>query len=113
MQNYKLNKIGECKIKPTNFKFLPAQVQIFSQNLTLSVRAFAIHAIAIHAIYRHTRHTRHLSDKEIFCHNIALKIGFWFDHDNCYVNNFERPFFPREIEACRELARVDLISKNH
>ena len=32
MQYYKLNKIGEYKIKPANFKILPAQVQIFFTN---------------------------------------------------------------------------------
>ena len=31
MQYYKLNRIGECKIKPADFQILPAQVQIFSQ----------------------------------------------------------------------------------
>ena len=95
MQYYKLNRIGECKIKPADFKILPAQVQIFSQIRTLQVRAFAIHA--------------KLSDKESFC----LKRGFRFDHDNWYVNSLERPFFPTEIEALRELARVGLISKHH
>ena len=99
MQYNKLNKVGECKIKPADFKILPAQVQIFSQMQTLQVRAFAIHA--------------KLSNKESFCHKIGLKRGFRFDHDNWYVNNMERPFFPREIEALRELARVGLISKNH
>ena len=29
MQYCKLNKIGECKIKPANFKIFPAQVQFF------------------------------------------------------------------------------------
>ena len=32
MQFYKLNKIGECKIKPADFKILPAQVHIFFTN---------------------------------------------------------------------------------
>ena len=40
-----------------------------------------------------------LCDKESFCHKIALKKGFRFDHDNWYVNNMERLFFPTEIEA--------------
>ena len=31
MHYYKLNKIGECKIKPADFKILPAKVHIFSQ----------------------------------------------------------------------------------
>ena len=99
MQYYKLNKIGKCKIKPADFKVLPAQVHFFSQIRTLQVRALAIHA--------------KLSDKESFCHEFSLKRGFRFDHDNCYVNNMERPFFPTEIEARRELARVGLINKNH
>ena len=99
MQYYKLNKIDECKIKPADFKIFPAQVQIFSQIRTLQVRAFAIHA--------------KLSDKEIFCHKIALKRGFRFDHNNWYVNNMERTFFPLEIEARRELARIGLICENH
>ena len=99
MQYYKLNKICECKIKLADFKILPPRVQIFSQIRTLQVRAFAIHA--------------KLSDKESFCHKIALKRGFRFDHDNWYVNNMERPLFPTEIEARRELARIGLISKNH
>ena len=77
----------------------PNQVQILSQIRTLQVRAYAIHA--------------KLSDKESFCHKIALKRGFRFDHDNWYVNKMERPFFPTEIEACREFARVGIISKNH
>ena len=76
MQYYKLNKIGECKIKPADFQIFPAQVQIFSQIHTLQVRAYAIHA--------------KLNDKENFCQKISLKRGFWFDHDNWYVNNMER-----------------------
>ena len=99
MQYYKLNKIGESKIKPADFKILPAQVQIFSQIRTLQVRAYAIHA--------------KISDKESFRQKIALKRGFRFDHDNWYVNNMERPFFRTEIEAHRELVRVGLISKRH
>ena len=99
MQYYKLNKIGECKIKPADFQNLPAQVQNFSQILTLKVQAYAIHT--------------KLSDKESFCHKIVLKRGFRFDHDNWYVNNMERPFFPTEIEARRELARVGLRNKEH
>ena len=80
MQYYKLNKIGECKIKPADFKTLPAQVQLFSQIRTLQVRAYDIHA--------------KLRDKENFCHKIALKRGFRFDHDHWCVNNMERTFFP-------------------
>ena len=99
MQYCKLNKIGECKIKPADFQTLPAQVQIFSEIRTLHVRAYAIHS--------------KLSDKESFCHKISLKRSFWFNHDNWYVNNMERPFFPTDIEARRELARVGLISKHH
>ena len=99
MQYYKLNKIGECKIKPVDFQILPAQVQIISRIRTLQVRAYAIHA--------------KLSDKESFCHKIPLKRGFRFDHDNGYVNNMEGPFFPTDIEAPRELARYGLISKHH
>ena len=68
MQYYKLNKIGECKIKPADFKMFIAQVQIFSQIRTLQVRAYAIHA--------------KLSDKESFCRKIVLKRGFRFDQDN-------------------------------
>ena len=94
LQYYKLNTIGECKIKPADFQILPAQVQIFSQIRTLRVRAYAIHA--------------KLSDKESFCHKIALKRGFRFGHDNWYVNSIERPFFPTEIEVLREPARVGL-----
>ena len=94
-----INKIEECKIKLTNFKILPAQVQFFSQIRTLQVRVFAIHA--------------KLSVKESFCLKIALKRGFRFDDDNWYVNKMETPFFPTEIEACREYARVCLINKNH
>ena len=99
MQYYKLNKTGECKIKPADFKILPAKAQIFSQIRTLQVRSYAIHA--------------KLRDKESYCHKIALKRGFRFDHDNWFVNNIERHFFPIEIEARRELARVGLISKHH
>ena len=98
IQYCKLKKIGECKIKPADFKILPAQVQIFSQIRTLK--------------YALTPNLAKLSDKESFCHKIALKRGFRFDHNNRYVNIMERPFFPREIEARRELARVGLISKN-
>ena len=50
--DYKLNKIGERKIKPADFKILPAQVQIFSQIRTLQVRVYVIQA--------------KLSDKESF-----------------------------------------------
>ena len=99
MQYYELNKVGECKIKPADFKILPAQVQIFLQIRTLQVRTYAKHA--------------KLNDKESFCHKIAIKRGFRFDHDNWYVNNMERSFFPREIEARRELPRVALIIKHH
>ena len=99
LQYFKLNEIGESKIKPADFQILPAQVQIFSQIRTLQVRTYAIHA--------------KLSDKESFCHTISLKRGFCFDHDNWYVKSMERPFFPTEIEARRELARVCLISKHH
>ena len=99
MQYYKLNKIGECKIKPADFQILPAQVQIFSQNRTLQVRAYGIHA--------------KLSDKESFCHKLSLKRGFKFDQDNWYVNNMEKFFFPTEIEARREFARIGLTNKHH
>ena len=92
MQYYKLNRIGECKIKPADFRILPAQVQIFSQIRTIQVRAYAIYA--------------KFSDKEVFCHKISLNRGYRFDHDNWYVNNMERPFFPTEIEARRELTRI-------
>ena len=98
-QYFKFNKIGECKIKPADFKILPTQVHIISQIRTLQVRAFAIHA--------------KLSDKESFCHKISLKRGFRFDHDNWYGNIMERPFFPTQSEARRELAGVGLINKNH
>ena len=99
MQYCKVNKFGECKIRPADFQIFPARLQTFSQIRTLQVRAYAIPA--------------KLSDKESFCHKIALKRGFRFDHDNWYVNNIERPFFPAEIEARRELAGVGLISKHH
>ena len=39
MQFYKLNKIGECKIKTADFQILPDQVQIFSQIRTLQISA--------------------------------------------------------------------------
>ena len=45
--------------------------------------------------------------------NRTQKRFFGFDHDNSYVNNTERFFFPTETGACRELARVGLISKHH
>ena len=99
MQYYKLNKFGECKIKPADFQTLPAQVQMFSQIQKPQVQAYAIHA-------------KH-SDKKSFCHKIALKSGFRFDHDNWYVNSMERIFFPTEIEARREPAHAGLISKHH
>ena len=99
MQFYKLNKIGQCKIKPEDFQILPAQVQIFSQIRRFKVRAYAIYA--------------KLSDKESFCLKISLNRSCRFDHDNWYVKNIERPFFPTEIEARREIARVGLISKHH
>ena len=44
MQFYKLNKIGECQMKPADFQILSAQVQMVLQILTLQVRACAIHA---------------------------------------------------------------------
>ena len=99
MQYYKLNRIGECKIKPADFQILPAQVQTFSQVRTIQVRSYAIYA--------------KLSDKEVFCHKISLKRCYRFDHDNWYVSSLERPFIPTEIEARRELTRIGLISKNH
>ena len=74
-------------------------MQISSQIRTLQVRAYAIHA--------------KLSDKESFCHKIALKRGFRFNHDNWHVKKMERPFLPTEIEARRELSRVDFISKHN
>ena len=52
MQYYKLNKIGEHKIKPADIQILPAQVSIFSQIRTLQVRAYVKYA--------------KLSDKEAF-----------------------------------------------
>ena len=99
MHYYKLNRIGEYQIKPADFQILPAQVHIFSQIRIMQVRAYAIHA--------------KLSDKETFFHKISLKRGYRFDHDNWYVNNMERPFFPTEIEARRELTRIGLISRHH
>ena len=77
MHYYKLNKICECKIKPADFKILPAQTHFFSQIRTLQVPAYAMHA--------------KVSDNESFCH----KRGFRFDHDNSYVNNMQQPFFPK------------------
>ena len=59
MHFHKLNRIGECKIKPADFQIVPAQVQIFSQIRTIQVRAYAIYA--------------KLSEKEVFCHKISLK----------------------------------------
>ena len=72
---------------------------IFLQFRTLQVQAYAIHA--------------KIRDKEGFCPKIALKRGFRFDHDNWYVINVERTFYPTEIEARRETAGVGLISKHH
>ena len=97
MQYFKLNKIGEIKIKPADFQLLPAQVQLFSQIRTLQVRAYAIHA--------------KLSDKEGLWHKISLDRGFRFDHDYLYVNKMEIPFFPTEFEARGKFARAGLISK--
>ena len=74
-------------------------MKILSKIRTLQVRAYAIQA--------------KLSDKENVCHKTALNRGFRFDHDNRYVNNMEKLFFPTEIEARREIARVGLISKHH
>ena len=51
--------------------------------------------------------------QESFCHKKLLKRGFQFDRDNLYFNNMEKTFFPTEIEARRELARLGLVSKNH
>ena len=99
MQYYKLNITLECNIKPADFQILTAQVQIFSQ-----IRKFQVPASTIHA---------KLCDKESFLHKIALKRGFRFDHDNWYVKNMEIPFFPTEIKARREPARVGLISKHY
>ena len=99
MQYYKLIKNSEWKIKPANFIVLPDQVQIFSPIRTIQVRAYAIHAKQ--------------SDKENVCHQIALKRGFRLDHDNWYVNKMERPFFPTKNGACRDFARVSLISEHH
>ena len=99
MQYYKLNKIGENKIKPANFKCSPQKYKFFSQIRTLHVRAFAIHA--------------KLSDKECFCPKKVLKRGFRFDHDNWSVNTMERPFFPTEFQARRVLARDGRISEHH
>ena len=90
MQFYKPNKIVECNIKPADFKISPLKYTFF-----------------------HKSENSKLSDKESFCHKTSLKRGFRFDHDSWYVNNMERPFFPTEIEARRELARVGLINKNH
>ena len=39
------------------------------------------------------------------------KSHFSFDHNNWYVNSMESPFFPTEIEARREHARIGLINK--
>ena len=91
-------KLNQPISKSSQHKYiLPAQV--FSQIRTLQVGAFAIHAKR--------------GNKESFCHKISHKRGFRYDHDNWYVNNMKRPFFPTEIEARRELARVGLINKNH
>ena len=89
MQYHRINKIGECKIKPAEFQILPAKVSIFLQIPTLQVRAHAIHA--------------KFSDKERFCNKISLKRGFRFSHDNWYVNNMERPLIPTAIEAPNNL----------
>ena len=94
----KLNNIGDCKIKAAHFQILCPNIRI-SQFRTLHVRTYAIHA--------------KLSDKENFFHKTSLNRGFRIDHDNWYVNNTERLFFPTEIEACRELARVGVIIKHH
>ena len=99
MQFYKLNKIGDCKVKPADFHILPAQVETFSQNWTLHLHAYAIHA--------------KLSDKESFYHKNSLNGGFRLDHDYLYVNNMERFCFPTEIEARRELSLLVLLSKHY
>ena len=83
MQYYKLNNVGESKIKPADFQILLTRVQIVSQIRTLQGRAYAIHA--------------KFCDKESFCHKIGLKNGYRFDHDNWYVNNMERLFIPTEV----------------
>ena len=44
MQYYRLNKIGECEIKPADLQILPAQVAIFSENGTFQLRIFALYA---------------------------------------------------------------------
>ena len=58
-------------------------------------------------------YTQNLVTKNVFVTKISLKRGYRFDHINWYVNNMERSFFPTEIEARRELARVGLIRKHH
>ena len=92
-------KLSKVKSNPQIFKYSPSRYIYFHKIRKLQVRAYAIYA--------------KLSDKESFCHKIALKRGFRIDHDNCYVNNMERTFYSKEIEARRELASVGLISKHH
>ena len=81
MQYYKLNRIGECKIKPAEFQILPTQVRIFSKIRTIQVRAYAIYA--------------KLSDKEVFCHKISLQRGYRFDHDNWMLIMWKDLSFPQ------------------
>ena len=66
-----------------------------------------------HYKYAPMLYTLNLATRKVFSHKIALKRGFRFDHDNWYINNIERPFFLRKIEARREPARIGLKSKHH
>ena len=92
-------KLAKVRSNQRIFKCYLNNSQSFSHFRILQVRAYAIHV--------------KLSYEENFRHNISHKRGFRFDPDKCFVNNMERPFFPTEIEARRELARPGLIKKHH
>ena len=99
MQYYKLKKLANIRSNPKSFRYFPPISNIFLEIRALQVRACAIHG--------------KLSDKGSFCNKISLNRGFRFDHHKWYVNIVERPFYPIEIEARWELARVGLISKHN
>ena len=98
MQYYKLNKIGERKIKPAYFKILPHKYKSFHK--------FGNYKYAL------TPYTLNLSTRKVFvtkCHSkevldLITIIG---------LLKIWKNFFPTEIEARRELARFGLISKHH
>ena len=66
-----------------------------------------------HFKYAPTPYILNLATKKTFVTKLHLKEASGLITINWYVNNMERPFFPTEIEACKELARLGLISKHH